>query len=432
MNTLLHPTRRGLLHGAAIGTLGAMLPFGAQAAELDAQLDAYIKPYVDARDYSGAILITRKGKVLAKRTYGFTTANGSDPIQINSRFAIQSISKLITQGTIYKLEDAGVLHTSDSIARWMPDFPRAKDITIDMLIAHTAGVSRDLENAAAGLSQRHTLAELVKLIAAKGLIAEPGKAPNYSNNGYRMLGYIIEQAGNAPYHATAKRLVTDPLGMHDTGAMFEPAPIPNLAIGSTVGDDPKSLRPPVAVDFYTEQGAASFYSTVEDLARLVSHYPFRPEKPEGTGRVKYGHDGFGNGYMSNARRFPETETIVTMLGNIESGFLIALQNDLEAMPFGDPLHPPPLPTEIPIALSDVTPFEGNYSIGPGRTMKVAIHNGRLSVNAGDDYTALWAIGGGKFFSRERYATMEFVQENGKVVRIDWSEAGQTFPCPRVG
>ena len=64
-------------------------------------------------------------------------------------------------------------------------------------------------------------------------------------------------------------------------------------------------------------------------------------------------------------------------------------------------------------------------------MQVAIHNGRLSVDAGDGFSAFWAIGNGRFFSRIRYATLEFIKENGKVVRIDWTEQGHTFPCPRI-
>jgi CubicO group peptidase (beta-lactamase class C family) len=431
MDIPLYPTRRGLVCGAGIAAIGTLLPAGAWAAELDAKIDAYLHPYVTARDYWGVILVTRRGKILAQRTYGFMTADGSQPIRPDSRFGIQSISKLITEGTIYKLEDAGVLHVSGTIDRWMPDFPRARDITIEMLIKHRGGISRDLDNFEQAQQKPHTLQELVALIAAQGLVAEPGKQELYSNNGYRLLGYIIEKASGAPYHRTCARLMTIPLGMHETGPMFGAGPDPNLCAGNTVGDDPGSLRPPIPLDFSTEQGAASFFSTAEDLARLVSHYPFRPEPPSGKGRLQFGHNGLGNGYMANARRYPETETIITMLGNIESGFLTYLQADLEAIVFGEPPKPPAIPAEIPVRLSDVAPLEGKYAIGPGRNMQVAVHNGRLSVDAGDGFSAFWAIGNGRFFSRIRYATLEFIKENGKVVRIDWTEQGHTFPCPRI-
>ena len=64
-------------------------------------------------------------------------------------------------------------------------------------------------------------------------------------------------------------------------------------------------------------------------------------------------------------------------------------------------------------------------------MSLAIVDGRLAVDAGGGYTALWSIGPDRFFSRERYATLQFVHEGAAVARIDWTEGSQTFPCPRL-
>lgn len=38
--------------------------------EIEAEVDEFIKPYVEMRDFSGAILMAGDGEILVKRAYG--------------------------------------------------------------------------------------------------------------------------------------------------------------------------------------------------------------------------------------------------------------------------------------------------------------------------------------------------------------------------
>jgi|CXWL01.1.fsa_nt_gi CubicO group peptidase (beta-lactamase class C family) len=425
-------TRRDTLGAGALAAAIALGPARADAATLDAALDAYLAPYVAARDFSGVVLIKRAGRTLARRAHGFADRDGRRRIGLRNKFSIGSIGKTLTLATLYRLEEAGALSISDTLARWMPDFPRAEAVTLDLLARHRSGLARDLTNFETARMQPRTLAQLMPLVIADGYVAETDVRTLYSNNGYRVLGRVIELASGASYHDAVDRLVLAPFGMHDTVAAFGPVHARNLAEGALVGDTPGALKAPLAVDLSNWQGAGSFCATVEDLARLATHFPLRAPQTPPPARTASGHDGLGHGYMACAYRFADSDTVIAMAGNIESGIFTPLQNDLEKIAFGETPAAPRPPAEIAMDAAAFARFAGKYSIGPGREMDVAIVDGRLAVNAGDGFTALWATGPSQFFSRLRYANLTFVEENGAIARIDWAEGGGVFPCPRVG
>ncbi|WP_395646443.1 serine hydrolase domain-containing protein [Terricaulis sp.] len=422
-------TRRRFLAGAASTPL-ITLSTGARAAELDRRLDAYLAPYVASKDFAGVVLIKRGARVLARRAYGDAAMAGGANNRLNSKFGIESVSKLITSACLYSLRTRGMLSFDDRLSRFLPDFPRADDINLTMLMQHRSGLARDLSNFETARQTPRTLEQLTPLVAREGFVTEPGQNSGYSNNGYRVLGRVIEIASGESYHEAAARLVLRPHGMRNTGPLFGPH-VRGLSHACTVGADPRSLRTPLPLDLSNWQGAASFYSTADDLARFMDNYPPRAlETPPGP-RDKFGHDGFGHGYMAMAYRYPESDTIIIVTGNIESGLFQPLQSDLEAIAFGETTSAPSPPLEVPGAAGELTRFAGRYGLGPGRSMEMAVVDGRLAANAGDGFTALWPIAPNRFFSRLRYATLTFVESDGAIARVDWSEGGGTFPCPRL-
>ena len=256
-------TRR-VLGAGAVATAVASLAQASHAATADGALDAYMAQFVRANDFAGVIQIKRGRQLLARRSYGLARPGVRN--RPSSRFAIKSISKLITVGCLYRLQDSHALAFSDPLSRFLPDFPRAGEITLAMLAQHMSGLAADFSNFETGRQQPRTLEQLMPLVIAEGFAGAPGQGSVYSNNGYRVLGRVIELAGGAPYHDIANRLVLRPLGLSNTGPLFG-TPVRDLSLGHVVGPAPGSLTAPLPVDFSNWQGAASFYSDASDLAR---------------------------------------------------------------------------------------------------------------------------------------------------------------------
>ena len=106
--------------------------------ELAARIRAYLAPFAESGNLSGVVLVARHGRVLMRESYGMANYELSVPNSPRTRFHIASVSKAFTAAAILQLLEEGRLSVSDRVSRFIPDFPRGKDITLDNLLTHTS------------------------------------------------------------------------------------------------------------------------------------------------------------------------------------------------------------------------------------------------------------------------------------------------------
>jgi CubicO group peptidase (beta-lactamase class C family) len=87
---------------------------------------------------SAAVVIPDEG--LWTRASGIADPKRGEPVTTRTVFALGSVSKTFTGALVLKLAEEGLLHLDDPLARWLPHFPRANEITIRELLNHTSGV----------------------------------------------------------------------------------------------------------------------------------------------------------------------------------------------------------------------------------------------------------------------------------------------------
>jgi CubicO group peptidase (beta-lactamase class C family) len=73
-----------------------------------------------------------------RESYGMANYELSVPNSPRTRFHIASVSKAFTAAAILQLQEEGRLSVSDRVSRFIQDFPRGKDITLDNLLTHTS------------------------------------------------------------------------------------------------------------------------------------------------------------------------------------------------------------------------------------------------------------------------------------------------------
>lgn len=170
-------------------------PAGAARAQLDcaalARIDMAARHMVTAGYTPGlAVAIVRGGRIVFAQGYGFANVEANLPATPSSVFPILSISKTLTATAVMQLRDAGKLSLDDKVAKYLPAFPRATEVTIRQLLSHTSGIHDTV------FEDRRALASdsLVRLIASqpKPYDFAPGAQYAYSNSGYAVLGRIAE------------------------------------------------------------------------------------------------------------------------------------------------------------------------------------------------------------------------------------------------
>jgi CubicO group peptidase (beta-lactamase class C family) len=329
-----------------------------------------------SRGFSGAVLVARGDQVLFRQVYGMADHEADQPLTLDSRFRLASVSKQFTAAAILKLQDQGVLSVDDPLCRWIQPCPEAwAPIRLSHLLAHTSGVPDLMARPAWGLQRvtPATAAELTEASKQYRLQFEPGTRVRYDNAGYNLLGAVVERASGLSLADYLQRTFFTPLGMRDTGSDAD-----GRAQGLVTGyaHFPGGLTPQTNANVSIVFGAGALYSTLDDMlvweralhhGRVVSPAAYRqmtadhaPDStPEERGRPRrdwgFGlfanslgrqvqpafedrqiyHTGSWSGFRNLVTYQPEADVTVIVLSNNyhqrDQVFLIAEQGMAEAL-----------------------------------------------------------------------------------------------------
>jgi CubicO group peptidase (beta-lactamase class C family) len=226
-----------------------LLCLGAAAAATAAPRRAQASPADDAASaldalaaqdsFSGAVLVTEHGRPLLRRAWGKADREASIANTVGTRFNIASMGKMFTAVAIGQLVEQGKLNWDDRLSAHVPDFPRAigDRVTNDQLLTHRSGLGAYFASPrwAEAQFKVRTVADYVDLIRDQPLQFEPGARFGYSNDGYVMLGAVIERVTGEDYYAAMEKRIFRPAGMTRTGWVTPGEHPADTAIGYTTG-----------------------------------------------------------------------------------------------------------------------------------------------------------------------------------------------------
>ena len=242
--------------------------------ELAGAVDALVQPEAEAGLLSGTLLIAQGDRILVQRTYGFANWELRAPVSPSSRFAIASITKVMTAALAEKLAKAGRLDLEAPVRRYLPGFPdgpKGGVPTVRQLLDHTAGVPWRVTEPI-DETQRLLPADIVERVKQRGLLFEPGSEELYSSAGYTALARVIEVVEQKPFASILVEQVFKPAGM--TGATDETSQqlMPGRVMPYRFSNDGAKLvvasNPYKDLSFLT--GAGSVYATAEDLLHFAT------------------------------------------------------------------------------------------------------------------------------------------------------------------
>jgi CubicO group peptidase (beta-lactamase class C family) len=351
-----------------------VLASGAAAQKLDAQIDAYLEPYVALDLFQGTVLVARGDRVLLEKGCGLAN------VELNVRntparvFRIASLTKVFTEVLLGRLVEQGKLSLDAPLSRYLSGFPRGDSITIDMLRVHRAGIpnmnSIPFDEEA---SEPNTLDSLVRVIAKTPLDFSPGSRRRYSNGGYAVLAAVIEKVTGQSYAEALAERVLRPLGLTHTYEEADGMLVPNRAYGYTASrSQRRGLELAPFQQMTTKSGGGSLVSTAGDLHRLLrAMYTDRPIKKE-TWRTLFPPDsvfsyqGRCPGYnVFMGRDFTHDVVVVVLCNDYAAGMVGDVGSDLIAMASGREVPKPRWRADVKVDSSRVEPFLGTYRPEPG-------------------------------------------------------------------
>ncbi|MBJ7445947.1 MAG: beta-lactamase family protein [Brevundimonas sp.] len=226
-------------------------------------LKAHLDRWGANDQFTGAVLVAKGDQILFRQTYGMADRATGEPLRLDSRFRLASVSKQFTAAAILRLQDEGKLSVDDPLCRWIEDCPPAwAPIRLHHLLSHTSGIP-DLMARPGWGNRRVTPAtpqELTEDSKRFGLSFTPGTKVGYNNAAYNLLGIVVEKASGQPLHDYLRTAFFEPLGMKDTGYDDDRSGVvmgyANLAGGVT---------PQPNANLSIIFAAGALYSTLDDL-----------------------------------------------------------------------------------------------------------------------------------------------------------------------
>jgi CubicO group peptidase (beta-lactamase class C family) len=385
---------------------------GAATQDITPKINEYMDALVKAGKFNGSVLVARQGKVLLSRGYGMANFELDVPNTPLTKFRLGSITKPFTAMAIMILQERGKLSVQDSICKYLADCPAAwQQITIHHLLSHTSGLAKH-DKAGDYLKiamMPMTVTQLIDSFKNKPADFKPGERFDYNNNGYILLGYVIEKVSAQSYGVFLKDNIFAPLGMMDTAYDDHDPIIKNRAAGY-VRDSERvggNLYNAAYTDVSQQLSAGGLYSTTGDLMRLdQALYDGKILSPKSLEAMftiaigtygpapNYGYGWFVNkqldhralshpggvpGFTSMLTRFPEDKVLIVLLGNLENSQVIRANNDLSAIIFGGKYEIPKERQAVKINPKILTAYVGQYEDRPGRITTILVENDTLML-----------------------------------------------------
>ena len=220
-----------------------------------------------------AVSVTRVGQLIYSRGFGMSDIETATPVSTHSVFHIGSITKQFTGAAIALLHEDGKLEFDDKLARFLPDFPHADEITLRQMLTHTSGLGNytDMDSRQAFMQAARVDYDEKQLLAAMRatsplFVAKPGTTWAYSNTAFVLLGMVVEKASGESYPKFLEQRLFSAASLKNTAFDDAATVVPNRASGYTPDDKAPSGFDNASFISMTFPGAAgSLRSTTEDL-----------------------------------------------------------------------------------------------------------------------------------------------------------------------
>lgn len=342
--------------------------------------DDYILDQMRVHKIPGVVAsLVKGGKVAYVKGYGLADIEKDIPYTSNTIQGVASISKVLTATAIMKLWEQNEFELDDNINDYLP-FPITNPfypdipITFRMLLSHTSSVSfaHHIVNGSLleyAIFPAGNAPELGSFLADHFVPGgsnyidsvsynkfPPGSQFLYSNFGYGILGYLVENISGMPFYQYCNQNIFDPLCMNNTAwyynelntnltatpyeainsynqaenesiDLYEWADYPGQGLKSTVADISRFMQ--MHMNNGVLDGVRIIETETEEMMRTVQvlavqNANFKIEYCLGflkvteinnNNTVLFGHDGNNPGVVTHSFFAPVNNSVITVLSN---------------------------------------------------------------------------------------------------------------------
>ncbi|MCC5908659.1 MAG: beta-lactamase family protein [Balneolaceae bacterium] len=181
------------------------------------KLDRFLTNLFEHDKFMGSAAVLSDDEIIFSRAYGFIDEEKtlSTPETI---YRTGSITKTFTSAILLRLAEEGKTDLSETLDKYYPQIPNSGEITIEQMLRHRSGLVSftNMPEYADYNTGEITKEEMLERFVGYGTEFNPDEKMQYSNTGYVLLGYIIEDITGGTFQEALNTYITEPLGMERT------------------------------------------------------------------------------------------------------------------------------------------------------------------------------------------------------------------------
>lgn len=304
-----------------------------------------------------SIAVGIEGQLVWSKGFGYSDVTKNIPVSESTLFRYYSLSKSITGIALAKLVNSGNLDISKAVRTYLPNLPEHyKDVTVQQLIGHTAGVRHYEKGEWMKISKSHcsTADQSFSTFINDPLNHTPGSVYEYSTFGYVILSALIEQLSKSSFNDFINQEVFLPIGITNIGVDQVERSLTNQSVYYEAWKNGKA-KIAAEVDNSCKMGGGGLVGDAKSLAlihlELMNGKLLSAEEKElyfralpnagGSPRYSFGltivetgnetyfsHSGSGLGGNSAILIRPKRKAVIVLLGNIEDNAMNAVAGKL--------------------------------------------------------------------------------------------------------
>ena len=404
-----------------------------------------------------SVAVMRGDSLLLAKGYGTASRERGRAADAGTIYEIGSITKQLTAAAVLRLAEQGRLTLDDPIGTHLPALAgRAPAVTLRHLLSHTSGLSRAW--AVADLTRAASPAAVVDSLAARAPEFAPGERYAYNNNGYILLGLVVERVAGTPYAEHLRATLLEPLGLASTMPCPD-APPARLATGyvhATRGPVAATVAPThhatvthaagllcsTAGDLVRWQRALATGRVVSAASRAAmttpatlaggrpSRYGLGVETGALDGRRYLAHGGATPGFLGETAYLPDDDVAVTVLTNgVYAGSIVSqLAHAVAREALGLPQR---AVADLPTTAAERARYVGTYDLGPV-SVEVYEQGDHLRAEPRGQVAARLLHQGDGVFAAEHDPALRFrfVVADGAARELVIEQNGRAMPAAR--
>jgi beta-lactamase class C len=171
-----------------------------------------------------AVAVISEGQVVFGKSYGVVGLGKTEKVDFNTAFRLASVSKTFAGVLTAIMVDEGALNWDDKVVYYLPEFRlrdslATQELRVKHLLSHTTGLPR---HAYSNMLDKGVPYEKLKnLLVNLHLNTQPGKAYNYQNVAFSVIGDVLEVATGRKYEELLQDKIFTPLGMVWAGSGYD-------------------------------------------------------------------------------------------------------------------------------------------------------------------------------------------------------------------